>query len=90
MRAIEVALLRPALLHGCCTEAPAFPRAFSYALHFSCKTVVFQREKRPSRRLRERHKDKEQGACAFYSTEALIRRSLVKHSPQAYSSPAKQ
>jgi hypothetical protein len=28
----------------------------------------------------ERHKDKEQGAYTFYSTEALTRRSLVKHS----------
>jgi hypothetical protein len=46
-------------------------------------------EKACSRKLPERHKDKEQDAYTFYSTEALIRRSLVKHS-QAHSAPAKQ
>jgi hypothetical protein len=46
-------------------------------------------EKGPFRKLGERHKDKEQGAYTFYSTEALVRISLVKHS-QALSAPAKQ
>jgi hypothetical protein len=46
-------------------------------------------EKKSSRYLGERHKDKEQDAYTFYPTEALIRRSLVKHS-QAHYAPAKQ
>jgi hypothetical protein len=47
------------------------------------------RENCSSRQLRERHKDKEQDAYTLYSTEALILRSLVKHS-QGHSAPAKQ
>ncbi len=45
---------------------------------------------RSSRKPREKHKDKEQDTCTFYSTEALIMKiARVKHS-QAHCAPAKQ
>jgi hypothetical protein len=44
---------------------------------------------RSSRKPGEKHKDKEQDAYPFYSAEALLRRSLVKHL-QAHFAPAKQ
>ena len=49
-----------------------------------------QFQKVNSRKLRERHKDKEQDAYTFYSTEALITKiARVKHL-QARFAPAKQ
>jgi hypothetical protein len=45
---------------------------------------------RSSRKPGEKHKDKEQDAYTFYSTEALIMKiARVKHS-QAHFAPAKQ
>ena len=53
-------------------------------------SVHRESEKGNSRKLRERHKDKEQDAYTFYSAEALtLRRSLVKHL-QGRFAPAKQ